>query len=396
MVNATIFSSTFTQAKAFFPLAAIPVPSHAPLVVLSSAMQTQLGSNIVRSIQLGSMIKILTSTGHLGIKFFICLLIHLAYFQGARFAFPSLRKNKRKLSWILTWVSTSLISLSFLITYFQHARTILHAPVPYELYDRPDPVTGVVFHRYDIPFRPTATYNGVPMVVPPYVQEAYAPASPDCDDSFLGQMNDHVNCTILEPSPCQCTDETYRQLKIAFYREVDAKFYAPVSAPDTRYPDGSFAQFFGRLKLPPIIFLDSRLMPGKTAFTEWVILFFAAYLIQDLILGCIYYRERITLFTGWFHHLMHVFISYTALHTDAALPLTLFLGAESKGVMDWSFSHEYVRNRGLTPLGKFEILIKIPLNIKFFVDWIQQQRRLRRRQMLAAASAENVGEQKPN
>lgn len=52
----------------------------------------------------------------------------------------------------------------------------------------------------------------------------------------------------------------------------------------------------------------------------------------------------------------------------------------SRFVIDALMTHELLRNTSMAPLCKFLIASKVPVNIKFFIDWIKQQRRLRRRQ----------------
>lgn len=49
-------------------------------------------------------------------------------------------------------------------------------------------------------------------------------------------------------------------------------------------------------------------------------------------------------------------------------------------VLDALVTHELMRNTSMIPLCKLLIATKVPVNIKFFADWMRQQRRLRRRQ----------------
>ncbi|KAG0037937.1 hypothetical protein BGZ82_001525 [Podila clonocystis] len=167
-----------------------------------------------------------------------------------------------------------------------------------------------------------------------------------------------------------------------FYRQVDSTFYAPVSSPARAYPARSFAQFFGWFRFPARLFFDLSFSPGTSVFAEWVILFFASYMIMDLVLGVIYYQDKISLLSGYFHHTFH-------LH-DNLFGLLFVL---SRFVLDALMTHELMRNTSMISVCKLLITIKVPLNIKFFADWVRQQRRLRRRQ--GQQKEEAIQEEKP-
>jgi hypothetical protein len=53
--------------------------------------------------------------------------------------------------------------------------------------------------------------------------------------------------------------------------------------------------------------LDMELLGIDNQFHTGFICFFISYLILDLVLGSIYYPKRITLMTGWAHHLFYIF-----------------------------------------------------------------------------------------
>ncbi|KAG0338418.1 hypothetical protein BG000_004003 [Podila horticola] len=120
-------------------------------------------------------------------------------------------------------------------------------------------------------------------------------------------------------SVCQCTLQEYERNRQDFYRQVDSTFYAPVSSPAKAYPARSFAQFFGWFRLPPRLIFDFSFSPGTSVFAEWVILFFASYMIMDLVLGVIYNRDKISLLSGYFHHTFHLYVVHVALQTETAL-----------------------------------------------------------------------------
>lgn len=52
--------------------------------------------------------------------------------------------------------------------------------------------------------------------------------------------------------------------------------------------------------------LDMALLDTDNQFHTGFICFFISYLVLDLVLGSIYYRQRITFMTGWVHHLFYI------------------------------------------------------------------------------------------
>lgn len=52
--------------------------------------------------------------------------------------------------------------------------------------------------------------------------------------------------------------------------------------------------------------LNMQLLATDNRFHTAFVCFFITYLILDLTLGCVYYRKRITLMTGWIHHLFYI------------------------------------------------------------------------------------------
>ncbi|KAF9333123.1 hypothetical protein BG006_003996, partial [Podila minutissima] len=127
-------------------------------------------------------------------------------------------------------------------------------------------------------------------------------------------------------------------------------------------------------------------------------LFFAGYLSMDFVVGTIYYKEKITLISGYLQHALYIFICNVSLWTGYTVTFpTAILGAGFiflsprddnlftmllfifRIVLDPLMAHETLRNTTMTPIGKAMVLIKIPVNIKFFVDWIVWQKKLRRR-----------------
>lgn len=299
-----------------------------PLSLLPS-----LSTNIVLINSLDPWIKILTTVGHVPFKFAIIAVLQLLFFHAMR-SFPSIRNDRKRISWILTWGSTTLMGVCSIITYLSLVRTVFHSPVPYELYNRIDPATGIFYHRTDIPFRPSKSYPGIPVVAsPPWQGNEYF--TEICLDQFLVSPATRTGNNTSEH--CQCTQEQFDRDMWNFYRQIDNTFYAPVSSSNALYPPGSFAELFGRFQLPPRVLFDLRFIQGRNAFTEWVTLLFASYLTMDIVVGLIYYREKITFMSGYFHHALHLLMCVIAFHCNTIDNLVIFLLVEGKDLYNPRF-----------------------------------------------------------
>ena len=60
------------------------------------------------------------------------------------------------------------------------------------------------------------------------------------------------------------------------------------------------------------IFFDTRFQPADSRTGQYLAIFFAVYLVTDLLCGMRYYKEKITFFGGWVHHLVYLFITSCA------------------------------------------------------------------------------------
>lgn len=67
---------------------------------------------------------------------------------------------------------------------------------------------------------------------------------------------------------------------------------------------------------------------------------------------------------------------FPSLWDDSLFELLFFI---FRIVLDPLKAHEILRNTTMIPIGKAMVLIKIPVDIKFFVDWIVRQKKLPRR-----------------
>ncbi|KAG0356718.1 hypothetical protein BG005_004330 [Podila minutissima] len=128
---------------------------------------------------------------------------------------------------------------------------------------------------------------------------------------------------------------------------------------------------------------------------------------MDIVVGLIYYREKITFLSGYFHHALHLLMCAIAFHCNTIDNLAIFLLVEVptsilalgfmfphlrndklfgvlffviRIVIDVLMSHEMLRNTSMGNAPKIMTAFKVPLNFKLFVDFIGQQKRLRHRQ----------------
>jgi hypothetical protein len=63
---------------------------------------------------------------------------------------------------------------------------------------------------------------------------------------------------------------------------------------------------------------DMNLLSVDSNFHTALICFFISYLMLDLTLGSIYYRHRITVLTGWVHHLLYICILFWLLKSRSS------------------------------------------------------------------------------
>lgn len=88
---------------------------------------------------------------------------------------------------------------------------------------------------------------------------------------------------------------------------------------------------------------DMQLLGLDNEFHTGFICFFISYLILDLGLGSIYYRKRITLITGWVHHIFYIILLFWFLRlkisslftVTSILELPTFILAAGSIVHEW-------------------------------------------------------------
>lgn len=84
----------------------------------------KLTLNVLRTVPFDSLGQILTTTGHCLLKLTILVLVHLLSFHVMRAVYPALKKDKKRLSWILTWISTTVIPVLWLVAVLTLRRTL--------------------------------------------------------------------------------------------------------------------------------------------------------------------------------------------------------------------------------------------------------------------------------
>ncbi|KAG0336187.1 hypothetical protein BG004_008167 [Podila humilis] len=329
-------------------------------------------------------------------KLLACLIFHTAYFQAFRYGSEAIRQDKKRLSWILTWIASTFIGTSAVLLILTTARTVFHSPIPYELYDSIHPTTGEVqYHRYDVPFPP-----------PSWIQWPAQDPKFACGNIKNETSSDSIDLDHLDQQWFNCTVQQERQ---AFYRYVDHIYYGDDRGTTDRalFPRWSFARFFSWLGFPPRLLFDFRFKADASAHAEWTVVLFASYLLADLGLGWIYYREKLTLLTGWGHHLVFIAASYGCLYTDTAIVGASVLAVEVptafvaigfvfkslrndmlfgmafilwRLVFDTFYTHEVLRNwTELAVWLKMVLIVKTIFAYNFFRGWVTQQIKLKGR-----------------
>ncbi|KAF9111131.1 hypothetical protein BGX27_005366 [Mortierella sp. AM989] len=300
--------------------------------------------------------------------------IHLTYFYLIKTFVPFIGKDRRRLSWVLTLATALIVSVLGPYATFSNLRTVFSEPIPYEMYAVSNShiiAEGPpLFQRYDISFQPST--------------ERWSSNFLSDRDEQLGLLNgqDIAN-------------------RIEFYKTYDATY---ASSPSVWYSLRHSRWFF-----------DLRFTPSDSPITQAAVIFFACYLILDMVCGFLHYRERISILTGWFHHTMYTGICYYTVVTGESHSFTSFMVIEIptfimglgflhkplrhdmifgssfflfRILYDFSLTHEMIMNRPDLPVpAKIILLFKSAMNFKFFMDWINQQIRLRRKKACTAVIA---------
>ncbi|KAG0352633.1 hypothetical protein BG005_007935 [Podila minutissima] len=271
--------------------------------------------------------------------------LHLSCFYTVKTLVPYIGRDRKRLSWVLTTFTALVVSVLSAYVLYTTSRTYFHATIPYSRYEM-TPTSGG-FYRYDVTFQP------------------------------------RLRSTLEQDSVDR------HQEMVSFYQSYDQATVAKSS-------------FW-----PHRLVMDSRFTPSDSLVGQAAVVFFLMYLVCDLALSLLHYREQVSFLTGWFHHCLYMAISIHTLKVrDSNLFAsyliievpTFFMGLGHlykplrhdmvfgglfiafRIVFDFALTHELVKNRpemgGVTRAFQ---LFKSAMHAKFLVDWISQQRRLRRK-----------------
>lgn len=193
--------------------------------------------------------------------------LHLSCFYTVKTLVPYIGRDRKRLSWVLTTFTALVVSLLSAYILYTTGRTRLHAPVPYSQYELAPTARG--FYRYDV-------------------------AHPPLSSSLEGA---HLDC---------------HQEMISFYQAYDQ------------------AATERALFLPHRLVMDSRFTPSDSRIGQSAVIFFLMYLVSDLGLSLVYYREQVSFLTGWFHHCLYMVISIHTLKEKNAHSFGSYLIIEGK------------------------------------------------------------------
>ncbi|KAF9393886.1 hypothetical protein CPC16_000870 [Podila verticillata] len=270
--------------------------------------------------------------------------LHLSCFYTVKTLVPYIGRDRKRLSWVLTTFTALVVSLLSAYILYTTGRTRFHNPVPYSQYELTPTAGG--FYRYDVTHPPHS-------------------------------------------SPLEGAHVDRHQEIVSFFQAYD-------QATTER------ALFF-----PHRLVMDSRFTPSDSRIGQAAVIFFLTYLVADLGLSLVHYREQVSFLTGWFHHCLYIMISIHTLKAKDAhwfasyliieVP-TFFMGLGNlykplrhdlvfgglfiafRILFDFALTHELLNNQPeMGSLTKGFQLFKSVMHAKFLVDWINQQKRLRRK-----------------
>ncbi|KAG0252078.1 hypothetical protein BG011_007210 [Mortierella polycephala] len=322
-----------------------------------------------------------------------CCSFHLTYFYLVKFFVPYIAMDRRRLAWVLTFTTALIISVVAPCVTFGSMGTTFSDPLisPHSVHSLPShsPLLNDInesfgfLRRYDIVFRPTPepvmNIHQEPMV--PYVVQDQGLVEPDSDTDFGAES-------------------------------------------DTISSGSTSSLSFGQSRW----FFDMRYAPSDSLGGQGLVIFFVAYLLTDLLIGLLHYREKISFFAGWFHHTLYIMFCFYTIQTGQShifasffiieVPTAIMgLGQLHKPlrsdmlfsasficfriVYDFALTHEMVVNRSDIPITlKGAMLFKSLMHFKFLADLIKQQIRLRSNKSVerkstdisTAASTKTMGE----
>ncbi|KAK3822641.1 MAG: hypothetical protein J3Q66DRAFT_437125 [Benniella sp.] len=389
------------------------------------------------------MAPVALTSEHLHI-FMASLGIHLTYFYLIKTFIPSIGKDRKKLSWVFTLTTAFIVSILGPWATFGNLRTVYSAdPIPI-----PIPIPAAA-------------------VAPPYGQDvlAHQQHGLHLDDSdrrtttfqskVYPEMKEHQDLVMIAldqqqqqqqqgPMDYDPPQDKLEPLSIVQSSKVHESVVSSESSSPPSPPSASWSSSSKGTTTDKSLIHDKELGPSKwsslasswqsilysrwffdlrcTPLDSWMsqvtVIFFAGYLILDMVCGFLHYRERVSLLAGWFHHSMYTGICYYTLvngesHTFASFMIIevptflLGLGFIHKSLRsdrlfgatfvlfrilwDFALTHEVIMNQPETQtFTKVILIFKSVMNFKFFIDWVKQQIRLWKQPVAAAQKERSV------
>ncbi|KAF8939534.1 hypothetical protein BGZ47_008139 [Haplosporangium gracile] len=355
----------------------------------------------------------------------LCCGFHLTYFQLFRFFAPSIAKDRKRLAWVITFTTAFIVSIVGPFYTWSSIRTIFSSSTLLDTQNTG--LLGNKLHHNHI------NHGGHHV----YSAEFNSNNAAGLGQDGLRMKSNQPTIVMVDPSLLGMQKETERS--IAQEEEVEQQHG---SEEEERIGEGThqaITEDAGNKVLespPPLLnkrdqgkrqfrlFFDLRVTPDDNDGTIALVVFFMAYLIMDITMGFMYYREQVTLLAGWLHHAAYIAITYYAVTQKETFTYAMFFPLEVPTMVvgvgcldkslrrdmlygfsfitfrilfDFSLTHEIVwnREREMTTTFKAILIFKSLMNLKFLQGWILQQKRLahrRRAEAAAKASASMVAE----
>lgn len=346
---------------------------------------------------------------------FVCCGFHLTYFQLFRYFAPSIAKDRKRLAWILTFTTAFFVSVIAPFYTWGGMRTIFSSPTLLDT-QHPGFLGNNLNHNH-------INNGGHHLVSAEFNSNDFASLGQDSQ----GLRRSQPNVMIMDPSLHGMQKKTERLIA---QKEDNEKQFG--SKEEERSEEGAHQAITEDSgdkgpQSPSILnkqdqgmrqfrlFFDMRFTPDDNEGTIALVVFFMAYLIMDITLGLLYYREQVTLLAGWLHHTAYIGITYYAVTQGETFTYAMFLPMEVPTIVvgvgcldkslrrdmlygfsfiifrilfDFSLTHEVVwnREREMTTTLKTILIFKSLMNLKFLQGWISQQKRLARRRRAEAAA----------
>ncbi|KAF9123172.1 hypothetical protein BGW39_009220 [Mortierella sp. 14UC] len=340
---------------------------------------------------------------------------HLTYFHLFRFFAPSIAKDRKRLAWIVTFTTAFIVSVVSPFYTWGEMGTVLSSPSFLE-----SQRAGALGNNNNNP-----GYNHGPR---------FFSAEFNNNAAALGRENQkmkgfQLNIVKMDPSLLGLRKGTERAISQEDGEYLDSKEEREAEETEEGTDEAMAREAGNRVEESALtakeqgqgkrqfrLVFDLRFTPEDNSGTIKLVVFFMAYLIMDIILGLLYYREQVTLLAGWLHHIVYIGITYYAITQGETFTYASFMPIEVPTIVvgvgcldknlrrdllygvsfilfrimfDFSLTHEIIwnREREMSTTFKTILIFKSLMNLKFLQGWFSQQKRLARRRRAEAAKA---------